>query len=74
MGSGRLGQHGPEPTSVVDFVKAHGSILVRGNHDHSIGYDEDPHCSPRFRMMADVTRRYTASVLDQDQKQFLKAL
>jgi predicted phosphodiesterase len=71
---GDLVNYGPEPAAVVDFVKANGSILVRGNHDHSVGYDEDPHCSPRFRKMADVTRRYTASVLNQDQKQFLKAL
>lgn len=71
---GDLVNYGPEPAAVVDFVKANGSILVRGNHDHSIGYDEDPHCSPRFRKMADATRQYTASVLNQDQKQFLKAL
>ena len=71
---GDLVNYRPEPAAVVDFVKASGSILVRGNHAHSIGYDEDPHCSPRFRKMADVTRRYTASVLNQDQKQFLKAL
>jgi predicted phosphodiesterase len=71
---GDLVNYGPEPAAVVDFVKANGSILVRGNHDHSIGYDEDPHCSLRFRKMADVTHRYTASVLNQGQKQFLKAL
>jgi hypothetical protein len=39
---GDLVNYGPEPAAVVDFVKANGSILVRGNHDHSIGYDEDP--------------------------------
>ena len=71
---GDLVNFGPEPAAVVDFVKANCSIVVRGNHDHSIGYAEDPHCSPRFRKMADVTRRYTASVLNQDQKQFFEGL
>ena len=71
---GDLVNYGPEPSAVVDFVKANSSIVVRGNHDQSIGYDEDPHCGPRFKRMADTTRRYTASVLNQDQKEFLKAL
>jgi putative phosphoesterase len=71
---GDLVNYGPEPVAVVDFVKEKASIVVRGNHDHSIGYDEDPRCTTRYQKMADATRRYTASVLNGEQKKFLRDL
>lgn len=71
---GDLVNYGPEPAVVLDFVKANCPIVVRGNHDHSVGYDEDPRCTARCREMADTTRRYTASVLNEEQKEFLRNL
>jgi len=47
---------------------------VRGNHDHSIGYDEDPRCGQRYHDMADTTRRFSASAVTEDQKKFLRDL
>jgi putative phosphoesterase len=71
---GDLVNFGPEPAEVVDFIRANTSIVIRGNHDHAVGYDEDPHCIARYQKMADETRRYTASVLNEEQKQFLRDL
>jgi putative phosphoesterase len=71
---GDLVNYGPEPAEVVDFVKAHSPVIVRGNHDQSIGFDEDPRCTARYQKMAEATRRFTASVLDEEQKQFLRSL
>jgi putative phosphoesterase len=71
---GDLVNYGPEPEPVVDFVKSNSMVVVRGNHDHSIGYNEDPRCSPRFREMAEATRRYTDSVLSFGHKHFLRGL
>ena len=71
---GDLVTYGPEPGAVVDFVRANSTVVVRGNHDHSLGYDMDPRCGARYQKMADVTRRYTASVLKKDQKEFLRGL
>lgn len=71
---GDLVNYGPEPGVVVDFVKANSKVIVRGNHDHSIGYDVDPRCGARYQKMAEITRRYTASVLKRDQKEFLRQL
>jgi predicted phosphodiesterase len=48
--------------------------VIRGNHDHSVGYSADCGCSPRFRPMAEATRDYTASVLAQADKQYLRDL
>ena len=71
---GDLVNYGPEPGAVIDFVKANGSVVVRGNHDHSIGYDVDPRCGARYQKMAEMTRKFTASVLKKEQKDFLRQL
>lgn len=71
---GDLVNYGPEPEAVIDFVRSTASIVVRGNHDHSIGFNEDPQCSARFRKMAEATRRYTDSVLGFNHKQYLQRL
>jgi protein phosphatase len=71
---GDLVNFGPEPAEVVDFIRENTSIVIRGNHDQSVGYDEDPRCIPRYQKIADATRRYTARVLNEEQKQFLRDL
>ena len=71
---GDLVNYGPEPRAVVNFVRVNAAVVVRGNHDHSIGYDEDPRCTPRYQKMAETTRRYTASVLDPGHKDYLRQL
>jgi putative phosphoesterase len=71
---GDLVNYGPEPEPVIDFVRAKASVVVRGNHDHSIGFSEDPRCSPRFKKMAEATGRYTDSVLGFGHKHYLRTL
>lgn len=71
---GDLVNYGPDPGAVIEFVRSRASVVVRGNHDHSIGYGADPRCSPRFRAMAEATRRWTDSVLNPADKQFLRDL
>jgi putative phosphoesterase len=71
---GDLVNYGPEPGAVIEYVKTKAAFIVRGNHDHAIGYNKDPHCSPRFREVAEATGRYTSSVLNFGQKHFLRSL
>ena len=71
---GDLVNYGPDPAEVVDFIRTRASVVVRGNHDHAIGFEEDPRCSQPFREMADVMMKYTNSVLSDSQKQFLRDL
>jgi putative phosphoesterase len=70
---GDLVNYGPEPREVVDFVRAKATLVVRGNHDQSIGYGDDPQCSPRFRDMAEATRRFSAAVISPEQQLYLRA-
>lgn len=71
---GDLVNYGPEPGAVIEYVKSRASVVVRGNHDHAIGFQEDPKCSIRFRQMAEATRRFTDSVLTFGEKHFLRGL
>src|SRR5439155_23303178 len=71
---GDLVNYGPDPGAVVDFVRSRASIVIRGNHDHSVGYNEDCRCSPRFRIMAEETRDFTTSTLSASDKQYLREL
>ncbi len=71
---GDLVNYGPDPAAVIDFVKAKAAIVVSGNHDYSIGFNQDPQCSQRFKQMAEATRRYTNSVLSMEHKRYLRHL
>ncbi|OFV91375.1 MAG: hypothetical protein A3H28_12025 [Acidobacteria bacterium RIFCSPLOWO2_02_FULL_61_28] len=71
---GDLVNYGPQPAEVVDYVSQKASVVVRGNHDHCIAYNEDPRCAPRFRAIATAMRKFTNEVLSKSQNQFLHAL
>jgi protein phosphatase len=71
---GDLVNYGPEPGAVVDFVRAKAALVVAGNHDHATGNSADPQCSPAFREMARQMQAYTETVLDEEQKAYLRSL
>jgi putative phosphoesterase len=71
---GDLVTYGPDPAKVIDFVRRNASLVVRGNHDHSIGFGKDPRCSARFVSMAKATGRYTLSILSGEDRDYLRNL
>ena len=71
---GDLVNYGPDPDSVVDFIEANADVVVQGNHDHAIAFNENPRCSKPFREMAHAMKQYTRSVLSHSQEQFLRQL
>jgi putative phosphoesterase len=71
---GDLVDYGPEPREVVQDLRRRASLIVRGNHDHAVGYDVDPRCSPSFRAMAEATRQLAMRILSDDDKRFLRDL
>jgi putative phosphoesterase len=71
---GDLVNYGPEPGAVVDFVRKHATLVVRGNHDDAVGLNRDPHCSAPFKRMAKETMDFTLSVLSPDQRAYLASL
>ncbi len=71
---GDLVNYGPDPAEVVEFVRSNASVAIRGNHDHAIGFGEDPRCSPPFRELAEVMMQHTSLVLSSAQRDFLRGL
>ena len=70
---GDLVNYGPEPNEVVNSVKDSATLVVRGNHDHCIGYGDDPRCSTRFHDLAEATRRFSDAVVTAEQKLYLRS-
>jgi protein phosphatase len=71
---GDLVNFGPHPGEVVDWVRKNAHCVVRGNHDHAVGYGTDPRCIPAYQAMAAETGQYSASVLSEGQKEYLRLL
>ncbi len=71
---GDLVDYGPSPRDVIDFVRSRATIVVLGNHDHAVAFDDDPRCSPDFREMARATLAYTRAVLHPDELEYLSSL
>lgn len=71
---GDLVDYGPKPHEVIKWVKKNADVAVRGNHDHAVGFDVDPHCSPAFSGPADVTKKYTVAIISEQERDFLRKL
>jgi protein phosphatase len=71
---GDLVNYGPQPKEVVEWARKNATVVVRGNHDQAVGYDEDPRCTPRYHDMAEATRKISLAALPEKDKQFLRRL
>lgn len=71
---GDLVDYGPDPRAVVQAVRELATLVVRGNHDHAVGYGVDPRCAPAFRAMAAATQHYTMAILAETEKAYLRSL
>jgi protein phosphatase len=71
---GDLVDYGPRPREVIQWVQKNAAVAVRGNHDHAVGLDVDPQCSPAFSGLADVTRKYTLAIVSESEREFLRKL
>lgn len=71
---GDLVTYGPQPCEVIEFVRDHASLVIRGNHDDAVAFHRDPRCSAAFRHAAEETQAYTESVLSRAHKDYLADL
>ncbi|HEY7307307.1 MAG TPA: metallophosphoesterase family protein [Bryobacteraceae bacterium] len=71
---GDLVNYGPDPGTVIDFVRKHATIVVQGNHDYAIGCHKDPRCSEPYRKAAEIMARFTERELSNDDKKYLADL
>lgn len=71
---GDLVNYGPQPAEVVSEVMERATFVVQGNHDHAVGNEDDSLWTPRYRALAEATRRFTSAVLNDAQKSYLRNL
>lgn len=71
---GDLVNYGPNPREVIEWVRKHAHVVVRGNHDHAIGFSREARCSAPYKVMAAETGAYTHSILDDADKRYLELL
>jgi putative phosphoesterase len=55
--------YGPAPGIVVAWLRDHGAITVRGNHDHAVAFHADPKASPAKQPLALAMRDWTRAQL-----------
>ena len=65
---------GPQPREVVEIIRDRADIAIQGNHDHAVGFDDDSRWTPKFRAIAEATRRHTSAELSEEQKLYLREL
>ena len=71
---GDLVSYGPHPREVVDFVRRHATVAVRGNHDEALAHAVDCRCAPSSKPLAEATRAIHRAQLSREDVEFLGAL
>ena len=71
---GDLVSYGPHPREVVDFVRRHATVVVRGNHDEALAHSVDCRCAPSSKPLAEATRTIHRTVLSREDVEFLGSL
>jgi len=71
---GDLVNYGPQPGEVIAWMRTGAAAVVRGNHDHAVGFDTDPRCSARFREMARCMQEFTVGELKWQDRLYLRRL
>jgi len=71
---GDLVDYGPNPREVVSLLRSRAGIVIRGNHDQAVGFDDDPRCNLRYRRMALETRDLAIQSMNGDLTRYLQQL
>jgi putative phosphoesterase len=66
--------YGLAPGIVVGWLREHGAIAVRGNHDHAVAFHADPRASPAKQALALAMRDWTRRQLGDDDLLWLTRL
>ena len=69
---GDLVDYGPCPAECIAWAREHADQIVRGNHDHAVGFDADPQCSAAYREMALATKDLHRRILGESDKAYLR--
>ncbi|MET1160275.1 MAG: metallophosphoesterase family protein [Thermoprotei archaeon] len=72
---GDLVDYGPNPGEVVDLVKSTSARVIRGNHDHAVGFGVDCRCGKETHWLSVWTRNnITYKLLSRNDIKYLASL
>jgi putative phosphoesterase len=71
---GDLVSYGPHPREVVEWVRSHATLMIRGNHDDALACGSDWRCAPTSKPLATATRAVHRELLSLEDIQFLGSL
>jgi putative phosphoesterase len=71
---GDLVSYGPHAREVVEYVRQHATLAVRGNHDEALAHQVDCRCAAASKPLAEATRARHREQLTADQVAFLGSL
>ena len=71
---GDLVDYGCEPAPVIDWVRRHATVCVRGNHDHMVAQNVATNGAGGFRYLSGATRRLSRERISEADRRYLAAL
>ena len=71
---GDIIDYGPDPLFAVNYILLHGDYVVKGNHDHAIGFNTSCKCSEKFTNLSIATRDITKKQLPIEKIKYLRYL
>jgi protein phosphatase len=71
---GDLVSYGPHSRPVVQFVRDHATLAVRGNHDEALAHGVDCRCAPASKPLAGATRAVHREMLSPAETVYLGSL
>lgn len=71
---GDIVEYGAQPVECVEWVRSHASIIIRGNHDHSVSQRVPPPTGAGLRGLAGATRQQHWTLLSASHLKFLSRL
>jgi len=71
---GDLVDYGPRPVEVLDLVRRHARLAVRGNHDTAVALGAPCRSAPAFRALSEASRELTVPMLAEADRSYLAQL
>lgn len=71
---GDLVEYGAQPVECIDWVRQNATVVIRGNHDHSVGQRVPPPTGSGLRGLAGATRLQHWNILSASHLKYLSRL
>lgn len=71
---GDIVEYGAQPIECIEWVRQHATVVIRGNHDHSVAQRVTPPSGSGLRALAGATRQQHWKLLSASHLKFLSRL